>query len=122
MIGQLLDFDNVIKTSISFYAGCSYDKTFAVKKNGIPIDWASEGIIDIIITARTSKKNTDNKLTLKLSEGGIEIMTGFMIWHLTEDETTIEPMDYDCFEVSLIYAGNKKRIWWDAGMRVKRSA
>lgn len=122
MIGQLLDFDNVIKTSVSFYAGCSYDKTFAVKKNGVPIDWDAEGIVDIIITARTNKKNTDNKLTLKLSQGEIEIMTGYMIWHLTTEKTAIEPMDYDCFEVSLIYTGNKKRIWWDAGMRVKRSA
>jgi len=116
-MNNILDFDNVIKTPVSFYKGNHYDKTFHVTKNGIDYNW--DGVEDIIVLARKDKKSITNVLELKKSSGDIEISTGYMTWHLTATKTNIEPGDYDCFEVVIIFTGGKVRLWWDAKLRVK---
>jgi len=114
----ILDFDQPIKHTVMFYAGNHYDKTFLVKKNGVDYDWVN--VTEIILTAKATKKSTTPILELKLSDNKIEINTGLMIWHLTTEDTDIEPGDYDCFEVVLIFSNTKPKIWWDGKLKVNR--
>lgn len=117
---NVLDFDHVIKTPVSFYAGNHYDKVFHVTKNGIDYDWA--GIEDVVVLAKKDKKSTTESLLLKKSTNDIELSPGYMTWHLTADKTAIEAGTYNCFEVTIISTGNKKRVWWDSGLKVKQRA
>jgi len=114
----VLDFDNEIKTPVMFYAGNHYDKTFLVKKNGIDYDWAN--VTEIIVTAKSEKKSATSILELKLSAGDIGITTGVMTWHLTTVKTTIEPGEYKCFEMVVIFSATKPKVWWDSRLIVKR--
>ncbi len=114
----VLDFDNEIKTPVMFYAGNHYDKTFLVKKDGVDYDWAN--VTEIIVTAKSDKKSTNKILELKKSAGDIEITTGVMIWHLTTSKTDIEPAEYKCFEMVVIFSTTKPKVWWDSKLTVRR--
>lgn len=114
----VLDFDRALKHTAMFYAGNHYDKTFLVKKNGVDYDWAN--VTEIIVLAKTDKKSTTKILELKLSTADITIATGTMIWHLTSTKTDIEPGEYNCFEVVLVFSNTKPKIWWDGKLKVNR--
>lgn len=114
----ILDFDQPLRHTAMFYAGNHYDKTFLVKKNGVDYDWAN--VTEIIVLAKKEKKSTDKVLELKLSAGEITISTGLMIWHLTTSKTDIEPGEYGCFEVVLVFSNTKPKIWWDGKLKVNR--
>jgi len=115
---SILDFDNVIKTKVAFYRFNHYEKMFKVKKNGIDYDWAD--VENIIVIAKKDKKSNTEDMRLSLSEGNIQIGTGWMKWILNATKTSLAPGEYNCFEVILIFNGNKQRVWWDSGLIVKQ--
>lgn len=115
---NILDFDNVIRAKVSFYRGNHYEKMFLVKKNGIDYDWTD--VEDIIVIAKKDKKSNTEDLKLSLTEGSIQIGTGWMKWILDATKTNIQIGEYNCFEVILIFTGNKQRVWWDGALIVKQ--
>jgi hypothetical protein len=47
---------------------------------------------------------------MKRSLNDVTTIPGYMTWHLTTAKTDIEPGDYECFEVIVLYTGIKPRV------------
>lgn len=111
-----LNLDKALKMSLIIRQRDNYDVTFFVKKNDIDYDW--DNVTNIILEIKKTKKDAQPVLTITLQDGGIEIQTGIMIWHLNPSKTDLEAGLYKSLELLIVYNNNKPKLWIDGTCEV----